>query len=135
MRRIATTGTILALTVSIAGCGAQQSIEHAATSARHAVEEGEKAKKEIEAKKAELEKEAKSLEREGKKARAELERERAKRAGSAAAAHPPPFGRGRYRGCFLSDSPLPALQGVDQGQVAGYQSDENYHEDDCDGHR
>jgi Skp family chaperone for outer membrane proteins len=81
MKQIAAIGSVVALTVGITGCGAQQSVEHAATSAGHVVEQGEKAKKELEQAKAKLEKDAKELRRKGKAAREALERQKGKGSG------------------------------------------------------
>jgi hypothetical protein len=81
MNRIANVAVVLAVAASLAGCGAQQSIEHATSTARHVVEEGERAKKKLEQEKAKLEKDAKELKRKGKEAQQTLERERAKSGG------------------------------------------------------
>jgi Skp family chaperone for outer membrane proteins len=81
MKHVAAIGTALALAAGIAGCGAQHSIEHAATSASHAVEEGQKAKKELERDKVKIESEVKEFERKSKAARAAFEREKGKSSG------------------------------------------------------
>jgi len=75
--RVAAIGVILAITAGVAGCGAQQKLEHAVTSARHVVEDGAKVRKQIEQEKPKIEQKLAEFERRAKAAREALERNKA----------------------------------------------------------